>query len=138
VDDPANSIDMSEGTVDAPDVRAWSLLSGLGRVAFGVGMLAAPEFAMRTLGFAEVSPATVTVSRIAGIRDLVLGVVTLAGLQDHGRLRSATLANALADTGDTVAFALALRTRERTAAARGLAAALPAALAGLWTAWRLS
>ena len=64
---------MSGAAVDAPDVRVWSLASGLGRVAFGVGMLAAPEPSLRALGFTEVGPATVTVTRIAGIRDLVLG-----------------------------------------------------------------
>jgi hypothetical protein len=103
-----------------------------------VGVLAAPEPALRLLGFVEVSPATAVVSRIAGIRDLVLGVVTLAALEDRARLRAASLANATADAGDTLAFALALGGGERTAGARGLAAALPATVAGLWTAWRLS
>jgi hypothetical protein len=120
------------------DVRAWSVASGLGRVAFGVAMLAAPDPAMRALGFRELSPATLAVSRIAGIRDLVLGIVTLAGLEDPDRLRRATLANALADAGDTLAFGLATGTEERAAGLRGLAFALPAAVAGAWTAWRLS
>jgi hypothetical protein len=123
--------------VDAADVRAWSLVSGLGRVAFGVGMLAAPEWALGALGFREPTPATVTVTRLAGGRDLVLGLVTVAGLADRDRLRAATLANAVADSGDMLAFGLALGTEERAAGARGIAAALPAALAGAWTAWRL-
>jgi hypothetical protein len=128
---------VSDAVLDSADVRTWSLASGIGRVAIGVAMLAAPEPALRLLGFVEVSPATAAVGRIAGIRDLVLGAVTLAGLEDRARLRAATLANATADAGDTVAFALALGDGERTAGARGLAAALPAAVAGLWTAWRL-
>jgi hypothetical protein len=101
-------------------------------------MLAAPEPALRALGFSGVSPATVAVSRIAGVRDLVLGVVTLTSLGDPDRLRAATLANAAADAGDTAAFAIALRAGERTAGIRGLAAAVPATAAGLWVAWRLS
>jgi uncharacterized protein DUF4267 len=129
---------MSGAAVDEPDVRAWSLASGLGRIAIGVGMLAAPGPALRALGLTEVSPATVAVGRIAGVRDLVLGVATLAALQDRDRLRAATLANAVADAGDTLAFGLALGTPERTAGSLGIAAALPAAVAGLWTAWRLS
>ena len=101
-------------------------------------MLAAPELALRAFGFSETSPATVAVGRIAGVRDLVLGAVTLVALDDPDRLRAATLANAVADAGDTAAFAIAMRAEERTAGIRGLAAALPAAVTGLWVAWRLS
>jgi hypothetical protein len=101
-------------------------------------MLAAPELSLRALGFREVGPATAVVSRVAGVRDLVLGIVTLAAFGDPARLRGATLANTAADAGDTLAFAFALGNGERAAGARGLATALPATLAGLWTAWRLS
>jgi Domain of unknown function (DUF4267) len=128
---------VSAEPTDSADVRAWSLASGAGRVAIGLGMLAAPELSLRALGFREVSPATAAVSRVAGVRDLVLGVVTLAAIEDPARLRTATLANAAADAGDTLAFALALGKGETTAGSRGLATALPATLAGLWTAWRL-
>ena len=99
---------MSGTTIDAPDVRAWSVASGLGRVAIGLGLLAVPERAARALGFEQVNPATVAVSRIAGVRDFVLGISTLAALEDRDRLRAATLANAAADAGDTLAFAAAL------------------------------
>ncbi|HEY7267250.1 MAG TPA: DUF4267 domain-containing protein [Solirubrobacterales bacterium] len=128
---------MSEAQVDAPDVRAWSVVSGLARIAFGVGMLAAPERALRPLGFSEVTPATVAVTRVAGVRDLVLGLVTVAALFDRDRLRAATLANTVADAGDTLAFGIALSGEEREAGLRGVAAALPAAVAGIWTRWRL-
>jgi hypothetical protein len=129
---------MSGASVDDPSVRAWSVASGLGRIAIGIGMLAAPEPALRALGFKEVSPATAAVSRIAGIRDLVLGVVTLASLEDRDRLRAATVANAVADAGDTLAFGVVLDSEEHAAGTRGLVAALPAAIAGAWTAWRLT
>jgi uncharacterized protein DUF4267 len=119
------------------DVRALSLISALGRIAIGMGMLAAPEPAMRALGFSEVTPATAAVARIAGIRDLVLGGATLAALDDAERLRTATLGNATADAGDSLAFAMAIRAEERTAGIRGVATAVPATLAGLWVAWRL-
>jgi hypothetical protein len=128
----------SEAAVEYPDVRGWSLVSGLGRVAFGLAMLGAPEPSLRVLGFSEVTPATVAVARIAGIRDLVLGGVTLGALQDRERLLSATLANATADAGDTVAFAIAVGAGERAAGLRGLAAALPAMLAGIWVTRRLT
>jgi hypothetical protein len=124
--------------VDEPDVRGFSLISAAGRIAIGLGMLTAPEPALRALGFCEVKPTTLAVARVAGIRDLVLGGVTLASLNDRGRLRTATIGNATADAGDSLAFALAMRAEERTAGLRGVATALPATLAGLWVAWRLS
>ena len=119
------------------DVRAFSLISAAGRIAIGLGMLATPEPAMRLLGFSQVSPATVAVARIAGIRDLVLGGATLAALDDPDRLRIATIGNATADAGDSLAFAMAIGAGERSAGLRGLATALPATLVGVWVAWRL-
>jgi hypothetical protein len=122
----------------APDVRAFSLISAAGRLAFGVAMLAAPDRALGALGFSEISPATRLVTRVAGVRDFVLGGVTLGALADRERLLSATVANATADAGDTAAFALALGAGERDAAIRGLAAAIPGTLAGIWVARRLT
>jgi hypothetical protein len=124
--------------VGEADVRGFSLISAAGRIGIGIGMLLAPEPALRALGFSEVNAATVAVARIAGIRDLVLGGVTLAALDDRDRLRTATIGNATADAGDSIAFAMAIRAEERTAGFRGVATALPATLTGLWVAWRLS
>jgi hypothetical protein len=107
-------------------------------MAIGVGLLIAPELSLRALGFSEVNAATVAVARIAGIRDLVLGGVTFASLDDPDRLRTATVGNATADAGDAAAFAIALGTEERAAGIRGIAAALPATVAGIWVATRLS
>jgi Domain of unknown function (DUF4267) len=129
---------MTESAAAGPDVRGWSLASGVGRIAFGLGMLAAPERALGVAGFREVTPATVAVTRVAGIRDFVLGALTLTALDDPDRLRVATLANTLSDAGDAAAFAVTLRTEERAAGKTGLAAALPAMAVGIWAAWRLS
>jgi hypothetical protein len=124
--------------VQAPDIRALSLVSAAGRMAIGIGLLALPELSLRALGFSDVSPSTVAVARVAGIRDFVLGGVTIAALDDRERLRAATVANATADAGDTMAFAFAARSGEASAGLRGMAAAIPATLAGIWVARRLS
>jgi hypothetical protein len=129
---------VNAGEVQAPDVRALSLISAAGRMAIGVGLLIAPEVSLRALGFSDVSPGTVAIARVAGIRDFVLGGVTLAALDDTDRLRGATIANATADAGDATAFALAARSGETSAGRRGMAAAIPAAIAGIWVARRLS
>ncbi len=116
----------------------FSAISGFGRIAIGLGLAFTPELAMRTLGFAQPSPATVTAARLAGGRDIVIGALTIAALDDPARLRTATLAAAAVDAGDALTFAAALGEPEtQRAALRGLAAALPATLAGLWAAWRL-
>jgi hypothetical protein len=115
--------------------RAVSAATALGRLAIGVGLAFAPGLALRTLGFTKPSPQLVAVSRLAGGRDIVLGAVTLAALDDPPRLRGAVFANAAVDAGDALTFAVALRDGDtRQAALRGLAAAVPAALTGLWLA----
>ena len=119
-------------------VRALSAVSALGRVGIGFGLLIAPQVALSALGFSDSTPSTVAAARLAGVRDIVLGVATLTVLDDPTRLRAANLANAGADAGDALTFAMALRDGERTAGTRGLAAAIPATAAGLWAASRPS
>lgn len=121
-------------------MRAFAVISGLGRIAIGVGLALAPRRALGALGFSDVSPGMIAISRIAGGRDIVLGAATVAALRDADELRRASLACAAVDGGDAASFAALLGQGEdvREAAIRGLAAAVPAALAGLWVARRLS
>jgi hypothetical protein len=81
----------------------------------------------------------VVVSRIAGGRDFVLGALTLLAIDDPDRLRTAHLACAVADAGDAAAFGAAVTQSGdlRDAGIRGLAAAVPATIAGVWAASRL-
>jgi hypothetical protein len=118
--------------------KAFSLASGLGRLAIGAGLFSAPRFALRTLGFSDATDATVAVARIAGGRDLVMGAETLAALAagDRDRLRRANFLNAGADTGDAVTFAAAYRAggEMRDGALRGFPMAALAAVGGAVTA----
>jgi hypothetical protein len=124
--------------VNAPDVRALSIVSGVGRLAIGVGIFVAPRRALSALGFRQLDEAGVTLARLAGARDIVLAVATLLALDDGARLRTAHLANAAADGGDAISFAIAIgRMPQHPAGPRGIAAAVPATLAGLWAARRL-
>jgi hypothetical protein len=125
--------------VGAVDVRAISLVSGLGRMAIGIGLAVAPRPALGALGFRDVPDEAVVVSRIAGGRDFVLGALTLLAIDDPDRLRTAHLACAAVDAGDAAAFgaALAQGGDMRDAGVRGLAAAVPATIAGVWAALRL-
>jgi len=116
-------------------LRAWTFVSAAGRIAIGAGMMLAPVQALEALGFQRPDRSTITVGRIAGVRDIVLGVHLAEASRDSERLRRAHLFCAAADAGDSVAFAALLDSREmRVTAYKGLAAAAPATVLGLWAA----
>jgi hypothetical protein len=112
-----------------------ALASGAGRIAIGIGLFAAPAIALRALGFGSLDAKARAVAQIAGGRDLVMGAELLLalGAGDPQRLRRAILYGAIADTGDAVAFAVALASRDeqgRAAGKVGLPMAAAAAAGG--------
>jgi hypothetical protein len=114
-------------------VRTLAIGLAFGRLAIGAGLWLAPALSARLLGFGEIDSRALTLARIAATRDLVIGGWQLSALDDPDRLRAATTAAAIADAGDALAFALALRSPDpgtRRAGLRGVAAAAPAAIAG--------
>jgi hypothetical protein len=126
------------GSTADPPTRPLAIGLAAGRLAIGAGLWLAPRRCARALGFEALDSTGLALARIAATRDLVLGAWQLRALDDRERLRTATLGVGLADTGDALAFTLALADRRtRRAGVRGLAGALPAALAGLWLAARL-
>jgi hypothetical protein len=113
--------------------RATAIALGSGRVAIGACLWLAPRPSARALGFGEIDGRALTLGRIAATRDLVLGIWQLRAIGDPPGLRAASIATGVADAGDALAFAIALRGEDpalRHAAIRGLAAAAPAAIAG--------
>ncbi len=112
----------------------------LGRLGIGAGIWLAPRAALRTLGFRDLDAVSLTMARIAASRDLVLGAWQLGSLSGRSGLLRASAAGAVADAGDTLAFALALGAgpTQRRAACRGLLGAAPAAIAGAWVAAKLA
>jgi hypothetical protein len=119
----------------APDRVLRLAASGLaiGRLAIGAGLWLAPDRVARALGFSGLDHRGLALARIAATRDLVLGAWQLGSVGEAAELRRASAAVAVADAGGALAFALLLRVGdERRAAVRGVAGALPAALAGAW------
>ncbi len=124
---------------DSPDSlgRAAAIAIGAGRIGVGVGALAATRPALRMLGLGT-EDGTVVLARMAGIRDLALGLHALSVRDDPQTLAEASALAALADAGDAAAFAALTRSRgiDRTFLMNAPVAAF-AAVAGAWAAARL-
>lgn len=114
---------------------AATALAG-GRIAIGAGLWLTPRVSLRALGFAEPSGDGLALARVAATRDLVLGAWQLSALDDPDELARASTAVAVCDAGDVLTFALLARGGQASAAARGLAGAVPATLLGIWLASR--
>jgi hypothetical protein len=132
---------METGAAESPDslARLGAAAIAAGRIAIGVGATVLTRPALRALGFPEAGGATVALARLAGGRDIVLGLHGLSVRDDPAELRRSVLLGAAVDAGDAAAFAAALVRREgidRTAMIN-LPIAVAAVAAGIWTAGRL-
>lgn len=129
---------MSPGGPDEP-ARAVALAIGCARVGIGIGAFALTRKALRGLGFEQPSGATVALARLAGGRDIALGLHALRAAGDRERLREAIALGVAVDAGDAAAFTAALISRDgidRTAALNAPLGAAAAA-AGAWALSRL-
>lgn len=103
---------------------------GLARCLLGAGMLAAPDRLARGLGTDRVTARdTGWLTRMIGGRELALGVGTLIAVRRSQGLAGWLYAQALADAGDAVALAGALRAGVVSPVRAG--PVLAAALAGI-------
>ena len=119
-----------------PRPRQIALAIAGARVALGVGALFATRPALKVLGFAETDAAELALGRIAGGRDIALGLLALAARDDRRALRIAALAGAAVDASDAVTFGVAAKDPiARRAGIGGVVSGSAAALAGGW-AWR--
>jgi hypothetical protein len=119
-----------------PLARQSVLAIAAGRIAIGAGAALATRPDLKLLGFPEPDPASLALARMAGARDLALGLLTLAARDDRRALRAATLASAAVDAGDAVTFGLAAgHPGTRRAGVGGIAMGSAATVAGAW-AWR--
>ncbi len=107
-----------------------------GRIGIGLGAVLVTRPALKGLGFAEVDAAGTALGRIAGGRDIALGLLALAARDDRQALRIAALAGAAVDAADAITFGVAARDPvARRAGIGGVVSGSAAAIAGAW-AWR--
>ncbi len=106
------------------------------RIGIGVGAVFVTRPALKALGFAETDAAGMALGRIAGGRDIALGLLALAAREDRKALRIAALAAAAVDASDAVSFGFAARDPiARRAGIGGVLSGSAAAIVGAW-AWR--
>ena len=128
-------------STEQPDelARALVLAVAAGRIAIGTGAFFATRKALAVLGFEQPGGTAVALARLAGGRDIALGVQALRAGSDRERLREAATIGAFVDAGDATAFAAALLSRDgidRTAALN-VPLAASAVVAGIWALRRL-
>ncbi|HEY2715391.1 MAG TPA: hypothetical protein VGI73_04145 [Solirubrobacterales bacterium] len=106
------------------------------RVGIGAATFLATGPAMRAAGLGDANATGRAVGKVAGARDVALGLLTLAVREDREMLRTVALAAALLDAADAAAFTFAAAEPEtRRGGAIGVLAGGGAALLGFW-AWR--
>lgn len=119
-----------------PRARRLALTLGTARAALGVGALFATGPTLKALLFGETDGVGRALAKLAGGRDLALGLLTLAARDDRELLRALVLSAAVLDAADAVSLGLAARDDgTRLAGLGGVASGGAAAIAGAW-AWR--
>jgi hypothetical protein len=120
-----------------PFGREGALAIAAARIGIGIGALAATRQAMRLLGLGT-ADGTIVLARLAGIRDVALGLHALAARDDPAALSRAVTLGALADAGDAAAFLALARVRgaDRTVLMNA-PPAIYAAVVGAWIAARI-
>jgi hypothetical protein len=124
-----------------PDPLARAAVLGVagGRIAIGVAALLATRPALKVLGFEASDTSARALARIAGGRDIALGLLTFAARDDRERLLEATAVATAVDLGDAIAFGIAGRDPAAgRAAVQGVLSGGGATAIGAWALRRLS
>ena len=126
---------------EKPDdlARLGATAIAIARIAIGVGAVVLTRPALRAIGFGEPDGSTVALTRLAGGRDIAIGVQTLWARDDPNALRRTVLLAAAVDAGDAAAFAIGFARGDgiARAAATNFPFAAAAAGAGAYLAGRL-
>jgi hypothetical protein len=124
-----------------PDPLARTAVLGVaaGRITVGVGAILATRPVLKVLGFDSSDTSARALARIAGGRDIAIGLLTFAARDDREALREVTATAAAVDLGDAISFAIAGRDPAAgRAAVQGILSGGAAAAIGAWALRRLS
>jgi hypothetical protein len=124
-----------------PDPLARTAVLGIaaGRIAIGVGALFGTRPALKVLGFEASDTSARALARIAGGRDIAIGLLTVAARDDREALRDVAAAAAACDLGDAICFGIAGRDPAAgRAAVQGVLSGGAGAAVGAWAVRRLA
>lgn len=101
---------MQAARPDPPDpiARAGAIAIAATRVGLGIGISTFTRPALAALGFDRPDATAIVLARLAGGRDIALGIHGLTARNDASRLAESSALATAVDAGDGVAFALAL------------------------------
>lgn len=129
------------GGTEKPDdlARLGATAIAGARIGIGIGAVALSRPVLRAIGFGEPAGGTVALTRLAGGRDIAIGVQTLWARGDPATLHKSVLLAAAVDAGDAAAFAIGFVRGDgiTRAAVMNLPFAAAAAAAGIYFAGRL-
>jgi hypothetical protein len=124
-----------------PDPLARAAVLGIaaGRIGIGVGALLATRPVLKVLGYDASDTAARSLARIAGGRDIAIGLLTFAARDDRIALREATAVAGAVDLGDAIVFGIAGRDPAAgRAAVQGILSGGSAAAVSAWALRRFS
>lgn len=121
------------------EARMATIALAAGRIAIGTAAFVAPRAVMRGwIGAAANDRGTQIAVRGLAVRDVALGLGTLAALDDPGRTKNWIEAGIIADAGDFTATAMGGREARGRASLGVMAIAGGAAAAGMWLRGQLT
>jgi hypothetical protein len=121
-----------------PLARRTALALGAARTGLGVGALFLTRPTLKALLFGATDSTGTALAKLAGGRDLAMGLATIAARDEPTVLRQLTGTAGLLDAADAVAMGLSARDPDtRLAALGGVASAVSGALASAWVWKRL-
>jgi len=119
--------------------RSAAIAIAIGRLGLGVAIFAFTRPALAGLGFDRPDAATIALARLAGGRDIALGLHGLAARNDRNRLAESSAIATAVDAGDGIAFAAAIASGELDRKALINVPVIAAAVvAGTWVSARLT
>lgn len=129
---------VADGEPMDPLARSGAIAIAIARIGIGVATFGFTRKALAGLGFEDAAAPTVALARLAGGRDIALGLHALSVAGDRERLREATTLAAAVDAGDAIAFAaLSADPEQRGTALKNAPLAAAAVVAGAWIRTRL-